>query len=491
MCPRIGLLSLALAVTGATGTVCGQDALKQSLALEEAIQQITSKVEPSIACILVSRSDAYKKFDRFSDKTVPGRLGDFVKPTVSRFHGPSSELIDRLDMADLRHVPDSYGSGVVIDPGGLILTNYHVVRDATKVFVRLPGQPGWYANIHAADERSDLAVLKLINLQRKLPALPIGDGSTLKKGQFILALANPYAAGFRDGSPSVTWGMVSNLRRRVPGESGELDRRRPRLHYYGVLLQTDLRLNLGCSGGALFDLKGNWIGLTTSQAAVAGGDTPGGFAIPFDRRLSRIVEVLRRGEEVEYGFMGISLNTPAPGSDGAYVRTVTPNSPAARAGFLASERILSINDEPIRDADDLFLNVAAALAGTEVKVSFERNGETRTAQIHLVKAYWPQSGLLIAANRPRPVHGLHVDYTSTLLRGQIGDATGIAPGVVVRETIPNSPAAKAGLKPEIDIIIEVNGKAVSTPREFYDAANRSTGPLELTLVEPPRKVTLP
>src|SRR5260370_33414738 len=195
---RIGLIGLAMTLAGVAGSARGQDALKQALALEEAIQQITAKAEQSFACILVSRSDAYKKFDRFADKPVPGQLGDFdPQRGGGRMHGNSPD--PRLNMAELNHVPDAYGSGVVIDPSGLVLTNYHVVRDATKIFVRLPGKTGWYANIHAADERSDLAVLKLIDLQQKLPALPVGDGSTLRKGQFILALANPFEAGFRDG----------------------------------------------------------------------------------------------------------------------------------------------------------------------------------------------------------------------------------------------------------------------------------------------------
>ncbi|MFL5340794.1 MAG: trypsin-like peptidase domain-containing protein, partial [Gemmataceae bacterium] len=312
---RVCLLSLAVLLAGTAGRA--DDALKQALALEEAIQQATAKAEPSIACILVSRSDAYRKFDARLGKPVPGKLGDF-QPQAQRFHGHGAEVMARLNMATIDYVPDGYGSGVVIDPDGLILTNYHVVRDATKVFVRLPGRPGWYADIHAADERSDLAVLKLINLHERLPALPMGDGSKLKKGQFILALANPFAAGFRDGNPSVTWGLLSNLRRRVPGETNEVERRRPRLHYYGVLLQTDLRLNLGTSGGALLDLKGNWVGLTTAQAAVAGGDTAGGFAVPLDARMSRIIDVLRRGEEVEYGFLGISLQQ-FPNTEGVFV----------------------------------------------------------------------------------------------------------------------------------------------------------------------------
>src|SRR5207248_9895782 len=124
--------------------------------------------------------------------------------------------IEALDLSLPDTVPESFGSGVVIDAAGLILTNAHVVRDATKVYVRLPGNRGSWADVHALDPRSDLAVLKLID--DKVPDLqPIkfGDGDKVEVGDFVVSLANPYAAGFRDGNPSASWGMVSNLKRRA------------------------------------------------------------------------------------------------------------------------------------------------------------------------------------------------------------------------------------------------------------------------------------
>src|SRR5437868_10417166 len=109
-------------------------------------------------------------------------------------------------------MPRSIGSGVVIDTDGLVLTNYHVVQEATKIFVRLPGGKGSYADIHAADPRSDLAVLRLQSPVGRLRAIKLGDGGKAKRGQLVLSLANPFAAGFRDGSPSASWGIVSNIR---------------------------------------------------------------------------------------------------------------------------------------------------------------------------------------------------------------------------------------------------------------------------------------
>src|SRR4029077_3487873 len=106
-----------------------------------------------------------------------------------------------LDLSHPDHQPEAYGSGVVLDDSGLILTNEHVIRDATKIYVRLPGNKGSYADIHASDPRSDLAVLRLTEPVGKLKTIKMGDGGKVRKGQLVLSLANPFAAGFKDGSP--------------------------------------------------------------------------------------------------------------------------------------------------------------------------------------------------------------------------------------------------------------------------------------------------
>lgn len=276
--------------------------VQQVQSLNQVLLRARQVSEPTIACVLVSRSDAYRRwYDDVPPADAPGQLGPFPP----RRNSPSSgerflkpEDLKRLDLADPEHVPESYGSGVVIDPRGLILTNYHVIRDATKIFVRLPGDKASYADIHAADPRSDLAVLRLLDERIfPLPAIKLGDGGAVEKGQWVLSLANPFAAGFRDGSPSVSWGIVSNLRRRAPSGTREEDRRRT-LHQYGTLIQTDARLNFGVSGGALVNLQGELIGLTTAHAALSGSETAGGFAVPLSAGIRRIVEVLRKGEEV-------------------------------------------------------------------------------------------------------------------------------------------------------------------------------------------------
>src|SRR5262249_43282527 len=230
------------------------------------------------------------------------------------------------------------------------------------------------------------------------------------KGQFVVALANPFAAGFHDGSPTASWGIVGNLRRRIPGCTSEDERSKLCLHQFGTLIQTDARLNLGCSGGALLNLKGELVGLTTALAALSGSETPGGFAVPFDARLQRIVAVLLQGKEVEYGFLGVSLGRDSRPGEGVVVQDpVVPGSPASRAGLQAGDVILKVNGTPIREKDDLFLYLGAQLADSTVELVIDPV-RPRTVSVKLAKFYVP--GLAIAANRPTPRAGLRVEYSS-------------------------------------------------------------------------------
>lgn len=475
-----------------------------ALALQEAFEEAIKKAEPSIACILVSRSDLYQKwFGETIDHETTGKLGTFNPETV-RFHGDprdpqyeqykksvekrvnsrvpeqaAREVRRLFDLSDPSNVPESYGSGVVIQENGLVLTNYHVVRNATKVYVRLPGEKGSYADIHAADPRSDLAVLRLLDAKiLPVPSLKRGNGDQLRKGQLILSLANPFASGFRDGSPSASWGIISNIRRRAPGPSWwEQDKSKLTLHHYGTLLQIDARLNLGCSGGALLDLKGELVGLTTALAALMGSETAGGYAVPVDSAMGRIINVLERGEEVEYGFLGV-------GFDPAYDRVQEvppirriPGSPAAREGLQDGDVILAVNGMPIRDKEDLFLSLGTQLAGSIVRVEYRSRGAPRVAQITLDKFYMP--GKFIASKPPKTFRGMRVEYTSFLY--QRDNLPSIPRGVFVREVLPGSPADTAHLQDAI--IARVRDREVATPADFYRAVESLSGPIELFIVD--------
>jgi S1-C subfamily serine protease len=451
-------IGTAVLLAWSAGAGRGQEPprLADALALQDAMAAAIKKAEPSIACILVARSDA----------------------------------VSTQDLANPEHVPESYGSGVVINDKGLVLTNLHVVRDATAIYVRLPGDKGGKAAIRAGDPRSDLAVLQLQLEPTALPvkALKFGDGSAVRKGDFVLSLAHPFAAGFRDGSPSASWGIISNIRRRAPGKATE-EANYKTLHQFGTLLQTDARLNLGCSGGAVIDLKGNLVGLTTALAAISGGETPGGFAVPMDAGMRRIIDVLARGEEVEYGFLGVSFSKdkerrPGQPGEGVAIDQVIPGSPAAMAGLRRFDYIRSVNGVAVREPDDLFVALGTVLAGSEARleVAHSPRGPGEAVSVKLSKFYVP--GKVIATRRPEPVGGLRVDYTSILfLRpgGQQIYGSRIPEGVMIREVEPGSPADAARLQ-ESKVIVRVNGRKVTTPDEFYREMQDARGPVELMVV---------
>lgn len=454
------------------GRATGDDrsSLKDALALEEAVQDAIQKAEVSVACIAVSRG-----------KDVPA-----------------------LVLANPEHVPEAYGSGVVVDSKGLIITNYHVVRDATQIYVRLPGKIHSFAEIYAADPRSDLAVLRLTDLRgMTVPAIKKGDGSKVRKGMFVLSIANPFAAGFPDGNPSASWGIISNISRRSRSRQPlkeERERSLMPLSYFSTMLQIDARLNLGCSGGALINLRGELIGLTNSLAAITGGETAGGFAMPVVQvdpliPMDRIVAELEKGKEVEYGFLGISFQPGLGGQvnrgEGVGLRQVFQGSPAAKGGLQEFDTILAVDGAPVYSNDDLLLAIGTRLAGSKAELKVRsHDGQVRVASVTLAK--YLLSSKVIASVKPTAFRGLRVDYTSLLVQRNLLTQE-IPTGVYVREVEAGSPADSARLQEAV--ISHVNGQPVTNPAEFYRAVQNLNGPVELTLAprdrtEGSRKVKL-
>jgi serine protease Do len=456
----MALLSAGLALAAA------DEPLADARRLEQTVQQAIAKAEPAIACLLVYRGST-----------------------------PADNRFDRNGTDAESKVPDYFGSGVVLSLQGHILTNYHVVRDATRIQVRLPGLPereGAEAHLFAGDNFSDLAVLKLTHAipPRALGVIALGNGENLRKGSFVIAMGHPYAAGFRDGSPSASWGVVSNLRRRLPGSGNEFVRKEA-LSHYGTLIQTDARLQLGQSGGALLDLDGQLVGLTTAQTALTGYEASGGFAMPIDAPVRRVIEVLSRGEEVEYGFLGVQTNNSLSfrGGKGVAISQAVGNSPAQRAGLRSGDVILAVNGQPVNDTDEMRLHLECSLAGRKAVLTVLRAGPDGRQSERMIEAVLTkaQPKPAYASNRPKPVYGLRVDYTSI----RAGDS--IPQGVFVREfQEPN--AGKQPRLTEYDIITQVNGKPVNSPAEFYREAEpiaKANGTLRLTIGHPTRTITLP
>jgi len=355
----------------------------------------------------------------------------------------------------------------------LVLTNFHVVQDAAKIYVRLPGGKGSYANIHAGDSRCDLAVLRLLDSTlAPLPFLRPGNGE-VRKGQLILTLANPFAPGFRDASPRAGWGIVSNLRQKKPNPPE--DPLKWTLPHYGTLIQTDRSLPLGSSGGALVNLQGELVGLITSQAGVTGD---GAYAVPLDAGMSRIIHVLEKGEEVEYGFLGIRFDRwqNRPPTPGVSFASVIPGSPAEKAVLKYGDIILTVDDFPVRERNDLMVAVGRALAGSTVHLKIQRSGQTEVMPVTLAKFH--QTMPIIVSVKPPFARGIRVEDTSIVAQRIQQENTAIPPGVLVREVGKGSAAEAAQLQSAV--ITQVDRQEVHTPAEFYEKM-RKTGPVELTL----------
>jgi serine protease Do len=470
-----------------------QDAADILAALEARVKRAARENGPGVVCIHVSRSPAYHEAPWGNPRNLEylGELGRFDAAAARKkiADHPQRERLQRdiadHDLSDAAVVPESFGCGMVLDKSGLILTNYHIVKGATRLYVRIPGQSGSWANIHAGDPRSDLAVLKLLDPPEALKPLQMGDGGAVKPGQFVLSLCNAFAPGLRVGAdgPEVSSGQVVALRQAPPGprlDEGELHR--ATLHQYGTLFQVDARLVPGCSGGVLLDLDGKAIGLTSAVVAVV-GDRPGGFAIPFDAGTKRIIDVLKRGEEVEYGFLGVVLQPPGLGGafGGVKLYRVSPGSPAGRAGFVAGDTIININGNPIRNNSDLFLHVGMGLAGNTIKVEVRRGFRNVSNNVTLAKFYYP--GPILAAKRPPARFGLRVDHSSILTQRNPFPGLGRAQpdGVVIREVIPGGPADKALLQPD-KLITHVDDTPVPTPAAYLAAILKAGPSVRLTVV---------
>jgi serine protease Do len=507
---QIFLACLAIATIGTSNPARAQDKTGKNLllALEDSLQDVIKQTEPSVACILVSRSDIYRNF--FKDAPPadqPGKLGAFDPtdqpvPILNNnqfrrggrgmFRGEPIDRIGarRYDLSYTGYMPEAYGSGIVVDGERLlVLTNYHVVHDATKVYVRFPGGKGSYADIYAADPQRDLAVLSLIDKSVKpLKPVKFGNGGTAKKGQIVVAIANPYSAGFRDGSPSASWGIVSNIQRRAAAttlEPAGSQREEGQVATYtiGAFIRTDAQILAGSSGGALVNLNGEVIGLISSRAGITGLEGTGGYATPMDDDTKRIINELKKGKEVEHGFLGIQPDLDNKHGEGAVVGGITPGGPAQLAGITVRDCIVAVNGTPVRDFDDLVLTVSSQLAGSEARLEI-RDHKPPIVTVKLGKAYVPG---FIASNRPESIRGMRVDYTSVYILKRAKEAVQSpsfpASGVFVSELAPGSPAEKDGVSLNV-IITAVNGVPVASPEEFYHEAAKvaASKPLNLTIV---------
>ncbi len=483
-------LLLLLVLAPSSTSALGQDSSssREVQLIDQAMQETARKAEPAIASILVSRSEDYRRLLKDSPPAdQAGELGGFdrlqARKTLSetiKDSGRLEAILRRLDLSDPENVPESYGTGVAISERGLILTSFHVVEGTAKIYVRLPGGKGSYANIHAGDIRSDLAMLRLVDSSLLPVPFLRPTSSQVRKGQLILTMTNPFAPGFRNASPRASWGIVNNLHQKLPQKSTPTEQDKWTFNQVGTFIQIDRSLPMGSSGGALLNLEGQMVGMITGMAGIS-GDPEGALVVPLDAAMLRIIGVLEKGEEVEYGFLGITFeragferqNRFRP--PGVYFGDVVANSPAMRAGLERGDIILAVDDFPVFQNDDLRFAIGRALAGTTVKLKVRRAlGQTETIPVTVVKSSVTEQ--FIASVKHPFARGVRVDYTSTAV--QRVPAPEIARGVLVREVQKGSQAEAARLQDAV--ILKVDGQEVRTPAEFYEKMDKK-GPVKLTL----------
>jgi serine protease Do len=475
---------MAFALSMVLGLLLGEDPprtpapLDVVTALETAMSDAIAKAQPSVVAIARVRTADGEETTAIRGRNPNPVQDDPTALTRNRMFG----LIPSPDDIPL---PGDFGSGVVIGDHGEILTVYHIVRGAAQIWVRAQGQPRFEAEIIAADPRTDLAVIAPRESRSapelKLTPLAIGDATKLRQGSFLVALGNPYNSA-KDGRASASWGILSNVARRFqpppnPREVVGLFR------FQSTMLQLDSKLNLGMSGGAVINLRGELVGITTSAGSPAGFDAQAGYAIPMDALGRRAVDSLRQGKEVEYAFLGVVLDENDPNSIGK----VHPGTPAAQGKLVMNDKFLEVGGIPVVGEDGLALSMAAVPVGQPVKVKVLRHGEVVETFVNMSK-YPVSNGEVIATDRPAPWRGLRVDFTSVLNKSVLAQDQVLGAmakgGVGVIEIESGSPADVAGLK-KGQVITAVGGKPVTTPAEFAKVVANLKGPAQVDTADGP------
>ncbi len=457
------------------------DGLALMISAEATIQKAIERAAPSVVAIARVRRGLSRDIGSEIGLGIPG-LGQ-----------PASELFGK------DFVPTDFGSGVIISSDGAILTCYHLLDDPREhdYFVWLGSTEGagfagmgkaiparaerLPAIVQAGDPWTDLAVLKINAAD--LPVIPMGDSKALRRGSIVVSLGNPYATA-RDGQASASWGIVSNLQRRAPARRTNTEEFHPpeSLQEFGTLIQTDAKLNLGTSGGALINLRGEMVGLTTSLAAVAGFDQAAGYAIPIDAPALAAIADLREGKSPSFGFLGVEP-TDVDAGRGALILRVVPGMAADLAGIRTGDVIVKVEGQPIKDAQTLFREMSRRPADTEIAMTVITPGwgQPRDLTAKLGKKRLALSRPAFSQTPEPTWRGMVVDFASALppdrwLRG-IANATSEA---AILRVDPDSAAWNAGIRPG-QMIFQVAGKTIAHPDDFYAAVDGLSGIVEIGL----------
>lgn len=372
----------------------------------------------------------------------------------------------------------SLGSGFIISADGYIVTNNHVVAPGTQgakvdsITVILPDRSEYPATLVGRDERSDLAVLK-ISAPRPLPFVKFGDSTKARVGDWVIAIGNPFGLG-----STVTAGIISALHR--SGLAG-IER----------FIQTDASINQGNSGGPMFDMNGDVIGINSQILSPTGGNIGIGFAIPSEQAVP-VIETLRRGESVKRGYLGIQISPLSddaaealglPHNRGELVQGVEPGKGAESAGIKPGDVIVKVNNVEVTPDDTLSYIVANLPVNSTVPVELIRNGRRMTVQAKIGERPpeeelanfnqdsdqgMPEPNEETAKQASQQLLGLAVQPLTPTIARQLGLDAKIS-GLVIAAVDPSSDAAAKGLR-RGDVILQANNRPVTTEAALGEAA---------------------
>ena len=435
----------------------------------EGYADLVEKVSPSVVTITTTQKVPDNQVAGLDQMFPPGSpFEEFFKRFGNPQQGPQGH-------PEPMH---ALGSGFIIDPSGYIVTNYHVIDGADSIKVRFgedSDAQSYDAKVIGSDKETDLALLK-IDTKKKLPAVPFGDSDKLRVGDTVLAVGNPFGLG-----GTVTAGIVSAL-----GRGRDMMNREIGPSDYVDFIQTDAAINKGNSGGPLFDVKGEVVGVNSAIYSPNGGSVGVGFAIP-SNIVKTVVAQLKTDGSVKRGWLGVSIQNVTPDiaeasglkdTKGAIIADVSSNGPSA--GKLKSgDIILKFDGKEVPSSDALPRIVASTPQSKTVPVEIMRDGKRMTVSVTVGKRTDEQVASLNPNVQPGATSGEAVDKLGAqvasltpALRQKYGIDQNIE-GVVVTGVNDKTEAMENGLR-EGDIIQKVGSSAVSTPKELASAIDKVT-----------------